>query len=222
MRSSCRPHLALLTAALLLSASAFAFNTPLSEQAVREAYFLGQRHDGTFERLLGDYTKFLPPPNTGPYVSSIALYTPFIQFVHFSDQYVGNYSAQQAALDHRKRGEEIVQIFVEIRLTESYGQFLAPPENSRSHSPAALIPRPPDFWRDFDARTYDGDRELTPADTHGHANYSCGREGPCILTGATLEYDFLAEAFTSDTATIQVDPPEGDPVAVEFDHSHLR
>jgi hypothetical protein len=222
MPSSSRPCFALLVVAFLLPPTSFAFDTPLSDQAVREAYFLGQRHDGSFERLLGKYTKFLPPPKTGPYISSIAFFTPFVQLIHRSDQFIGNYSAQQAALDHRRQGKEIAQIFVEIQLTESYGQFIASPANSRSKSPSALIPRPQDFWRDFQSRIYDGDQELMRADTHGHANYSCGREGPCILTGATLEFDFPADAFTSDSATIEVHPPEGEPVSVDFDLSSLR
>jgi hypothetical protein len=217
-----RSCFSILTAALLLSPPSFAFDTPLSDQAVREAYFLGQRHDGSFERLLAKYTKSLPPPKSGPYISSISFFTPFVQIIYRSGQTIGNYSAQQAALDHRSQGKEIVQIFVEIQLTESYGQFIAPPPYSHSNSPSALIPRPHDYWRDFQSRIYDGDQELTPADNHGHANYSCGRYGPCILTSATLEFDFPADAFTLDTATIQVDPPEGEPVVVTFDLTRLR
>jgi hypothetical protein len=85
-----------------------------------------------------------------------------------------------------------------------------------------LIPRPHDFWRDFHVQIFDGDQTLSPSDYHGHANYSCGRYGPCFLTGATLEFDFPADAFISDSATVQIDPPEGDPVSVDFDLSTLR
>jgi hypothetical protein len=223
MLLSARPLVAsALAVVLLLAPSAFAFDTPLSDEAVREAYFLGQRHDGSYARLLGKYTKFLPPPKTGPYISSIAFYTPFVQLVRHSDRNIGSYSAQQAQLDHHSQGEEIVQIFVEIRLTESYGRVIRTSESSRSNSPSALIPRPHDFWKDFHVRIYDGDEELTPADSRGHANSSCGRGGPCILTGATLEFDLPATTFTFDTATIDVTPPEGDPVSVDFDLSSLR
>ena len=45
LRSSARPMAAILIAATLLTPPTFAFDTPLSDQAVREAYFLGQRHD---------------------------------------------------------------------------------------------------------------------------------------------------------------------------------
>lgn len=222
MLSLLRSCLSIFTATLLLPTSSFAFTTPLSDEAVREAYFLGQRHDGSYPRLLEKYTKFLPPPKTGPYISSIAFHTPFVQLVHHSDLNIGSYSAQQAQLDHRSQGEEIVQIFVEIQLTDSYGRVIPTSENSRSNSPSAFVLRPHDFWKDFRVRIYDGDEELAPADSHGHANSSCGRRGPCILTGATLEFDFLASAFTSDTPTIDVTPPEGDPVSVDFDLSSLR
>lgn len=212
----------ILAAALLFAPSSSAFQSPLSGEAVREAYFLGQRHDGTYPRLLAKYMKFLPRPKTGPYISSVAFYTPFLQMAAFSDAYIGNYSAQKAQIDYRNKGEETVRISVEIQLTESYGRMIPISANSASNSPSTLGPRPHDFWKDFNVRIYAGDQELFPSDSRGHANSSCGRRGPCVLTGATLEFDFPAIAFTSDTATIDVLPPEGDPVSVDFDLSSLR
>lgn len=198
-------------ATVLLVAPSLAFKTPLSDEAVREAYFLGQRRDGSFERLLGKYTKLLPRPKSGPYISSIALHTPFVQLVqYFSRQ--SNYSAQQAALDYRRFGEEIVRVSVEIRLTQSYGRFIA----------ATNSPRPHDFWKDFHIHVYGGEDALTPYASHGHANNNCGRGGPCFLIGATIELEFPATAFTPDFATIEVDPPEGDLVSANFDLSSLR
>ncbi len=206
----------------MVSPPSFAFDTPLSDTAVREAYFLSQRHDGSFESLLGKYVKDLPPPKTGPYISSIAFHTPFVQMVqHSSRQF--NYSAQQAALDYRSRGQEVVNIFVEIRLTESYGRFITSDAKSRRNTPDALVPRPHDFWKDFKVQVYDGEEALSPSALRGHANSSCGRGGsPCILTGATLELEFPAAAFASESVTIQVAPPEGDLVSVDFDLSALR
>ncbi len=43
--------------ALLVCQAAFAFDTPLSDQAVREAYFLGQRHDETMSTLSSTSTQ---------------------------------------------------------------------------------------------------------------------------------------------------------------------
>src|ERR1700693_4551788 len=102
-------------AVLLSSPASFAFQSPLSDEAVREAYFLGQRHDGSFARMLDKYSKHLLAPKSGPYIRSITFLTPFAKLVRYSDAFVGNYSAQQAALDHRDH-PETVEITVEILL----------------------------------------------------------------------------------------------------------
>jgi len=207
--------------AICVTLPASAFDVPLSDEAVRDAYFLGQRHDGTFPAILGKYVRNLPLPKSGPYISSVTFLTPFIQLVEHSDAYIGNYSAQKALLEHRGQ-EEFVLIFVEIQLTDTYGRLIPPPPNWRSRSPDAWVPRPSDFWSDFHVQIYNAAQPLTPYDFHGHPTFGCARRGPCILTGATLEFDFRADSFTSDSATIQVIPPEGDPVSVDFDLIHLR
>src|SRR5216684_5476945 len=97
LRTPFRPIVSVLTAALLLTPSSFAFDSPLSDQAVREAYFLGQRHDASF---LSKYIKFLPTPKTGPHISSVTFLTPFAQLAQLSEHRIGSYSAQQARLDH--------------------------------------------------------------------------------------------------------------------------
>src|SRR5216683_4989764 len=122
MRYSVRLFRCLLTV-LCVSLPAYPFDSPLSDEAVREAYFLGQRHDASF---LAKYIKFLPPPKTGPHISSISFLTPFAQSAQFSSNYVGNYSAQQALLDHRGH-QEFVRITVEIYLTNSYGALIPNP-----------------------------------------------------------------------------------------------
>ena len=207
--------------ALSVALPAAPFQTPLSDEAVRDAYFFGQRHDGTYPAILGNYIKILPPPKSGPYISSVTLNTPFIQLVQYSDGFIGNYSAQKALQDHRGK-EEFILVFVEIQLTDSYGRLMPPPPNWISRSPEAWVPRPSDFWRDFQVQIFNGDQPLAPYDFHGHATSNCGRRGPCMLTGAVLELDFRAESFTSDSAVIQVTPPEGDPVSVNFDLTRLR
>jgi hypothetical protein len=204
--------------AFCLTLSGSALNVPLSDQAVREAYFLGQRHDASF---LVDYIKFPPPPKTGPHINSVTFLTPFAQLAQLSDRRTGNYSAQQAALEHRGQ-EEVVQIVVEILLTPTYDAFLAPEPNSRSSPSPALIPRPHDFWREFQVQIFDGDQPITPSDFRGRASSRCGRRGPCSMIGAILEFSVPSGAFSSGSASIQVTPPEGEPASVQFDLTHLR
>jgi hypothetical protein len=223
MHSLARPTFSTIAALVMLAQPIFAFQSPLSDESVREAYFLGQRHDGSLEGLVEKSTRRFPAPKTGPYISSVMFVTPFVNAALLSNNYMGNYSAQQAELDHRQAGKEIVKVTVQIQLTETYGQFIAPAKaNSRSASTSALIPRPDDFWRDFQVQIFNGDQALSNAVYHGRPNYSCGEYGPCILIGATLTYEFPAEAFSADSASITVEPPEGESVTVDFDLSRLR
>ncbi len=220
LRSSVHPIASVVAAVLLLTPYSFAFDTPLSDQAVREAYFLGQRRDETMATLLNKYTKPLPPPKTGPYVTSITFLTPFALLVQHSSRQ-SNYSAQQAALDHRDQ-PEFVRIMVQIQLTDSYGAYIVRPTGPRSGSPTGFLPRPYDFWKDFDVQVSSEDRKLRPFSSSGQPNFSCSEDGGCLLVGATLWFDFSAEDFASGSATIDVNPPEGDPLSLDFDLTHLR
>jgi hypothetical protein len=202
-----------------LCAPTLAFDTPLSEQAVREAYFLGQRRDESMYAFLNKYTKLLPPPKTGPRIAAVTFFTPFALLVQYSSRQ-SDYSAQRAALDH-KAHDEMVEIQVEIQLTQSYGAMIAVPTHSRSGAPTAIQLRSPEFWRAFNYRILDGDEEITTEDISGEPQYQCS-EGGCLLTGAIVYIQFPATAFKSDSATVEVTPREGDPVSVDFDLSSLR
>jgi hypothetical protein len=221
LRSSARPITSVLVALILSTPSSFAFDTPLSDEAVREAYFLGQRRDDTMATFLNKYTKFLSPPKTGPHIYSVTAFTPFALLVQQSSQHTSGYSAQQAALDHRDQGE-FVRIIVQIQLTDSYGPFIVRPTGSRSGSPKGFVPRPYDFWKDFDVQVSSKDKNLEPFSSSGQPNYLCSDDGGCTLTGATLQFDFSSEDFPSGSATIDINPPEGDPLSVDFDLDHLR
>jgi hypothetical protein len=218
--SSARSFAAILTATFLLAPPSFAFDTPLSDTAIREAYFLGQRHDDSMARLLNRYTQLLPPPDSGPHISSVTFLTPFALLVQQSSQRL-NYSAQQAQKDHHS-DQEIVAISIEILLTPSFGALIPKPTGSRSGSPIGYQLRNPDFWKDFKYRVFDGDNERKPDTLTGDPLYNCPSDGGCDLFGATIHLQFSAAAFTSGTATIEVDPKVSEPTSVEFDLTSFR
>ena len=220
MPPALRSFLALLASALLSCTPALAYDTPLSDQAVREAYFLGQRRDESMYAFLNKYTKLLPPPKTGPHISAVSFLTPFALLVQYSSRQA-NYSAQQAALDHKPQ-DEAVEIRVEILLTQSYGPVVSTPTPSRSSAPVGFQMRSPEFWRAFKYRIFDGDEEITTDDITGEPQFLCSSEGGCMLTGATVYIRFPATAFTSDSTRVEVSPREGDAVSVDFDLSSLR
>jgi len=205
---------------LILAPSSSAFDTPLSETAVREAYFLGQRHDDSLAKLLEKYVLHLPAPKTGPYIESVSFFTPYILTALNSSQQVSIYSAQQAQLDHLKN-PEVVRVTVQIFLTDSYAAYSAGPAASDSHSPRGVFVRPSDFWREFRLRTFQKDQMVIPTDSHGEPTFRCEDSG-CILSGATLTFEYPAASFTETSATIQIDPPEGEPVVVDFDLTAFR
>jgi hypothetical protein len=197
-----------------------AFDTPLSDTAVREAYFLGQRHDDSLGKVLDKYVIHLPAPKTGPYVESVSFFTPYILTALYSSQQVSIYSAQQAQLDHHKN-PEVVRVTAQISLTDSYGPYLLAPMGPDPHSLKGIIMRPSDFWRDFRVRVFQKDQMVIPSAASGDPHYQC-TEDACVLSGATLTFEYPADAFTDTSAAIQIDPPEGDPVVVDFDLTSFR
>lgn len=209
-----------LASLLILAPSSRAFDSPLSDTAVREAYFLGQRRDDSLGKLLDKYVLYLQPPKTGPYIQSVSFLTPYVLTALNSSQQVSIYSAQQAQLDHLK-SPEVVRITVQIFLTESYAAYSAVAMGSDSHSSKGVFVRPSDFWRDFRLRVFQKDEMVIPTAARGEPSYRCEDSG-CILSGATLTFEYPAASFTDTSATIQIDPPEGDPVVVDFDLTAFR
>jgi hypothetical protein len=205
---------------LILAPSSSAFDSPLSDTAVREAYFLGQRHDDSLGKLLDRYVLYLEPPTTGPYIQSVSFLTPYVLTALNSSQQVSIYSAQQAQLDHLKN-PEVVRVTVQVFLTASYGPYTAAPTGTDTHALKGIFVRPSDFWRDFRVRVFQKDQMVIPTGANGQAQFRCEDSG-CILSGATLTFEYPAAAFTDTSATIQIDPPEGDPVVVDFDLTALR
>jgi hypothetical protein len=89
---------ALFVVAELFVLPAFAYETDLSESAVREAYFLGQRHDEKTSAFLAQYIKYLPKPKTGPHIAEIRLLTPLAQIVQVSQLATPGYNAPASPL----------------------------------------------------------------------------------------------------------------------------
>jgi hypothetical protein len=220
MAKPSRPLLAVLLALLVVPPESFAFKSPLSEEAIRDAYFLGQRRDESTARFLAKYKQPLAVPKTGPYIASVELLTPFARVVLVSSQQTMGYSAQDAEAEYRGK-EENVAMNIEVLFTDSYGPLISRPTSKRSGSPVGYAFRSPDFWEDIQVQVTVDDKIVSPAHFSGEPNYVCIHEG-CRLMGATLRLEFPAGAFNSDTATVQVSPPEGPDVVVDFDLTALR
>src|SRR5712692_437725 len=206
--SSCfRPCLALLTGALLLAPSSFAFDIPLSDHAVRDAYFLGQRRDEKTAEFLDKYRRHLPLPDSGPWVSTVEVFTPYAEAVELSRQRSFGYSAQDAAGDYRKNKDRI-RVTITIQFTSSYGAVIQENPSQRSGSANTFSLRSPDFWKDFSYRLFDGDQLIEPLEVQGSPTYRRGGDGS-DMTGAVIVLLYDAEKISSDgDAAVVVDIPD--------------
>lgn len=216
-----RSLVALLSTILLIAPGVGGFDFPLSDTAVRSAYFLGQRHDLSMAQFLDRYTRHPPPPKTGPYISSVTLRTPYAQVVEYSNLYIGNLSAQQVELDHRQT-TDTVRVIVRIELTQSYGPFITSEGASVPFNRFGAQQRSSDFWRDFNVIFLEGNSPRVPFFVSGRPNFYCSEGGSCVLSGATIEFDFQPESLSSDTLTVHITPLEGAPVLVDFPLDSLR
>src|SRR6266481_8086175 len=118
---ACRVRIGALGLSLcfLASQNAVAFDYPLQEEQVREAYFLGRTTDG--EKLTDfykQYVRYFPFPARGPYysyVESVEFRTPYEQVVLRSRQNLNQYSSLEAEKDYRAHPNLIV-----VRVLISY------------------------------------------------------------------------------------------------------
>ena len=219
--TSLRPIASALAAVLFLTPSTFAFDTPLSDHAVREAYFLGQRRDEKTAEFLDKYRRHLPVPDSGPWISTVELFTPYAEAVDLSRQRSIGYSAQDAAQDYRKNGDRI-RLTITIEFTDSYSSLIHEEAKPRSGSANGFSFRPPDFWKDFTYRLFDGDDQIEPLEMHGSPTFRTVGDGT-VMTGALIVLLYDAEKISSSAdAAVVVDIPEHPQVVAPFDLAALR
>jgi hypothetical protein len=206
---------------LLLCEPALAFTAPLSDTAVREGYFLGQRRDETTARFLDSYTKHLPAPQAGPYISAVQVFTPYAQVVDFSRQQSVGYSAQQAQEDYRQR-EDTIEVTIAIELTTTYPAVIPDP-TVKAGDPARYTLRTPSFWRAFKFQFSQGKTIIRPRSLSGAPTYAPATgDGGSTLNGATVWLEFNARDLASEDATVEVVTPEDQHIVATFDLAQLR
>ncbi len=231
MRHSARIFTFLLLSLCLALLSAVAFDTPLTDSAIREAYFLGLRHDDKTRVTLEQYSRHLPAPEKGPHVAEIGLYTPYAQIVQQTLEKMTASSAQQAAEDFHKQ-KETIQVRLLILLTPTYSYTMASREPGNKQG---LQFRSNDFWQDFSFSLRQHETEIEPLSVHGEPYYQFQTIGPTgvpingqpnpqqsVLNGARVWLEYDAAAVASDDAQIEVVTPDGQHVTATFDLSRLR
>ncbi len=206
---------------LLLSAQIFAFELPLTDHSIREAYFLGQHHDASTESALKPYLHKLAPPEKGPFISDIRILTPYAQVIEASNSHGSGYSAQQAAADYHAHPDAIVVRF-QIRFTPTYSYIKANRNRGANSPPGAITVRSEDFWQSFKTGLSQNDRWIDPISHEGEPIYVADAEGGSVLDGAYIWLTFDANEISSDIVTAEIFTPDGQHVTSDFDLATLR
>jgi hypothetical protein len=189
----------LLTLVLLQSTSAAvgAYDFPLSETSIREAYFLGVRPGNLSGDFLTQYTQKFPGLKVEEFVSFVRLETPFYQVVDYSGRTLA-YSAQDAEKDFRDK-----------------------PVALRMHFEICYMPdAPPNSVK---IRILQNNKEVVPDSTKRSAYFpptDAYTRLPSI--GEYIALEFKPEKFDSSTLTIVVDTPDGQHSQTEFDMQKIR
>jgi len=231
MQHPMRIFTSLLLSLCLTFLSGAAFDSPLSDSAIREAYFLGLRHDDKTRVTLEQYSRRLPVPEKGAHVAEIGLYTPYAQIVQQTSEKMIASSAQQAAEDFHKQ-KETIQVRLLILLTPTYSYTIASREPGNKQG---FQFRSNDFWRDFSFSLRQRDTEIEPLSVHGEPYYQFQRIGQSgvpineqpnpqqsVLYGARVWLEYDAATVASDETQIEVITPDGQHVTANFDLSRLR
>jgi len=208
------------TTVLLVLPPAFAYETPLTDKTVREAYFLGQHHDASTQSALKPYVHILPAPPKGPHISEIRLFTPYAQVVEASNAQSAGYSAQQAAGDYHSHADTIVVRF-HIEFTPSYGYIESDRDRADLAAEKGISLRSADFWQAFNTGLSQNDQWIEPLSRQGEPIYSHSEDSGQMI-GAYIWVTYDAHDVSSDEAIAEIFTPDGQHVTSTFDLSTLR
>jgi len=184
---------------LLVPQAGFAYGHPLTDEAVRAGYFLGQDLDRSNE-FFARYTRALPVPDSGPQVAEIELLTPYAQVVQVSHEHPMGYSAQQAAADYKKRGDSI-QVRVKVLFTPTYTGA-------------------DDFWRGVSVGLVQKEH-MAATGVSAQLLYASDADGGSWVIGANVFVEFSVAGVESDSVDVEVVPPGGAGVRATFDLGRL-
>jgi hypothetical protein len=196
--------------ATIISPATNAFDYPFSSETIRAAYSLAEAPSDRRADFLKPYQQNLPMPNTGPWVRSVRIQTPFTYLVDQIAAEGPNYHVDDAERDFFAKREPF-RIQIEIAFTPTY---------PKANDTAATLG---DFWNDFKVRVAQKN-DVQPLKTVGKPSFADPYDGTVSgYTGAEIDLDFDAKKLgDGDVTTVEVDTPDGQNVEVTFDLSSLQ
>lgn len=204
MKRIARWALSILLLAVLVAQPAFAYNSPLSPEAIREAYFLGKEDANKRADFISKYTLQLPAPKKGVDVGAIEFETPFVMIANRVARSVSNYFAPDAEQDYLGKPEVCrVRVFVYF----SYDNL------------GVIYGTGPQMG--FAVKLRQRDKEIL---SQAHAMVPIIWDGPGSgAAGMELDLDYDADKIDSSApADVEVLTPDGQDLNATFDLDSLR
>ncbi len=194
--------------ACLLSPPVRAYLQELSEEDVREAYNLGQRHDQDTVKFFKDYEIGFPNAIPGLHVHHMTIRTPYCAVVVHSFEGGSNYPLRQAIADAAERAG-VFEVIVWI-------------------DGAANSPMSADEIADFKSRFWgqfavQASQEHKIAQRKMSAQPEYARNGQIsTIIGAQVLIEYDVHDVASAVIHIQATDPGGQSVSADFDLDKLR
>jgi hypothetical protein len=183
---------------LALALPAWAYDYPLSSQAIRDAYFLGSREGGLTPQFLAQYSHRVSELHQGNCTSEIRLETPFLQVTDYTSK-VPNYSSQDAVKAFYDKPLKL-RIFLNL----CYMREAPPPYSVK-------------------IKIVQNKKEVVPAsDTRFFYAEPIDELAVLPPNGERVQMEFDAQKFDSSTITFLIDTPNGQHVTAEFDLQGIR
>jgi hypothetical protein len=187
-----------LVLALALAIPTAAYDFPLSQDAIRDAYFLGRQQNGLGTDFLARYSRSIPELKVDPYISRVRIETPFFHVAEHAGKAL-NYSAQDAVKEFHGK-PAVLLIYLEICY-----EFDAP------------LPEAVKF------RIIQKNKAIVPVAEERSAFFPPSDPYSRVSNlGEAIKLEFDPAKLDSSTLTILIDTPDGQHAECTFDLQTLR
>jgi len=202
----------LAAASLLIPPPLHAYHRRLNEEDVREAYFLGQRHDAQLGQFFSGYEESVPAPTEmGYFVRSVAVRTPYSLAVLRSVEAHGHYTAQQAWRDYCADADRFEVV---VWLDYGYGNK----SGEKSEAPVTNDPRR-GFFMEVKQERGNEERTLVPRESYsGYGPYVDNT----VPASIQLHAEYSLADIDSSELKVEATIPSGKVVTVIFNLDKLR
>jgi len=204
-----------LVATLAVGIPTLAFEYPLSDTAIREAFLTGNANNDEAAQLFLKYAHSLPAPESGPYVSTISVRTPYEQVAERGAT-VTNYHAEEAEEEFLGKAMPFL-VRVEIDFTPTYPVY-PPVGPDGSHS---MLQPLPDYEHDFKIDVIQNGK-LRATATRAYLLTSDASYNIWGTSGLVIEKQYDPEKIDSSDLTVRVRTPDGQDVETTFDMGDIK